>query len=473
MTNDTSHGGRNSSQGRSGPGGRKPSGGRGRKGGPQRGGPQRRGPQRGKGQAKGQGGGRGGRNRNRRRRSRGRRQGGGQSAPPQDQSAATAAPEGPKDAYLGLLERLGNGTGFVRRRHAGYTPSDEDIYVSPKIVARYDLRTGDEICGQAGRPPRPGKSPPLRHLHSVNGCPPEDLGNRRRFDRLSAQHPDRRLRLECGLERRGQPDYTNRIIDLICPMGTGQRSLIVAPAKAGKTMVLQAVAEGISKNHPDCRILILLVDERPEEVTEMEATGLGEVTASSFDHRAQRHVQVAEMTLSRARRLAEMGQDVVLILDSITRLARAYNTVEEGSGRTLTGGIDANSLEKPKRFFGSARCVPESKGGGSLTIIATALVDTGSRMDQVIFEEFKGTGNSELVLDRDLSDRRIFPAIDLNASATRREERLMGDDELLVSQAMRRELSAYPPVEAMQEVLGLMRKTKSNEELVSILRRRI
>ncbi|MDE2879574.1 transcription termination factor Rho [Candidatus Palauibacter soopunensis] len=433
-----------------------------------------------KGRAKGSGG-RGGKGRNRRRRSRGRRNRGGQGSRqqgsrqqrPAQQDAVAEVPEGPKDGYLGLIERLGNGTGFIRRQHAGYTPSDEDIYVSPKIVSRYDLRTGDEICGQAGRPPRPGKSPPLRYLHTVNGHPPDELGRRRQFDRLSAMHPDRRLRLECGLERRGQPDYTNRIIDLICPMGMGQRSLIVAPAKAGKTMVLQAIAEGISKNHPDSRILILLVDERPEEVTEMEATGLGEVTASSFDHRAERHVQVAEITLERARRLAEMGQDVVLILDSITRLARAYNTTEEGSGRTLTGGIDANSLEKPKRFFGSARCVPESKGGGSLTIIATALVDTGSRMDQVIFEEFKGTGNSELVLDRDISDRRIFPAIDLNSSATRREERLVSDDELLVAQAMRRELSTYPPVEAMQEVLGLMRQTDSNEELVSKLRQRI
>ena len=483
LTNNTSSGGRNApdaSGNAHGPraSGSEPSRGgpqRGgpKRGGPKRGGPKRGGPQRGKPQAKGSGGGRGGRNRNRRRRSRRRGPQGGQPPQAQGDQAAAEVSDGPKDAYLGLLERLGNGTGFVRRPHAGYTPSDDDIYVSPKIVARYDLRTGDEICGQVGRPPRPGKSPPLRHLHTVNGYPPGDLGNRRRFDRLSAQHPDRRLSLECGLERRGQPDYTNRIIDLICPMGSGQRSLIVAPAKAGKTMVLQAIAEGISKNHPDCKILILLVDERPEEVTEMEATGLGEVTASSFDHRAERHVQVAEITLERARRLVELGQDVVLILDSITRLARAYNTVEEGSGRTLTGGIDANSLEKPKRFFGSARCVPESKGGGSLTIVATALVDTGSRMDQVIFEEFKGTGNSELVLDRDLSDRRIFPAIDLNSSATRREERLMSDDELLVSQAMRRELSAYPPVEAMQEVLGLMRQTKSNEELVSILRRRI
>ncbi|MDX1578232.1 MAG: transcription termination factor Rho [Gemmatimonadota bacterium] len=381
--------------------------------------------------------------------------------------------QGPKDAYLGVLERLGNGAGFIRRKHAGYTPSDDDIYVSPKIVGRHDLRTGDEICGQAGKPPRANKSPPLRHLHTVNGFPPEQLKGRPRFSRLSAQHPDRQLMLECGLERRGQPDYTNRIIDLICPLGTGQRALIVAPSKAGKTMVLQAIAEGISKNHPDCKILILLVDERPEEVTEMESIGLGEVVASSFDFPADRHVQVAEITLERARRLAEMGQDVVLILDSITRLARAYNTTEEGSGRTLSGGLDANSLEKPKRFFGSARNIAESAGGGSLTIIATALVDTGSRMDQVIFEEFKGTGNSELVLDRDLADRRIYPAIDLNSSATRREELLLEDDALAVSQAMRRELSSYAPVDAMQEVLGLMRQTDSNAELVAKLKKRI
>ena len=279
--------------------------------------------------------------------------------------------------------------------------------------------------------------------------------------------------LDCGLERRGQPDYTNRILDLICPLGGGQRALIVAPSKAGKTMVLQAIAEGISKNHPDCGIFILLVDERPEEVTEMESTGLGEVVASSFDHPAERHVQVAEMTLERACRLAEMGQDVVLILDSITRLARAYNTTEQGSGRTLTGGLDANSLEKPKRFFGSARSIAPSMGGGSLTIIATALIDTGSRMDQVIFEEFKGTGNSELVLTRELADRRIYPAIDLNASATRREELLLDDDTLAVSQAMRRELSDYAPVEAMTEVLGLMRQTESNQELIEKLRKRI
>ncbi len=382
-------------------------------------------------------------------------------------------PERPLDEYLGVLERLGNGAGFIRRRHSSYTPGDDDVYVNPRIVQKYDLRTGDEISGQAGQPPRPGKSPPLQYLHTVNGMPPEQIGERPKFSRLSAQHPDRQLILECGLERRGQPDYTNRIIDLICPLGTGQRALIVAPAKAGKTMVLEAIAEGISKNYPDSRIFILLVDERPEEVTEMEATGLGEVIASSFDYPAERHVQVAEITLERARRQAELGRDVVLILDSITRLARAYNTTEQGSGRTLTGGIDATAMEKPKRFFGSARSIDPSLGGGSLTIIATALVDTGSRMDQVIFEEFKGTGNSELVLSRDLADRRIFPAIDIDASATRREELLLDEETLAVSRAMRRELAGAPPVEAMSEVLGLMRQTKSNAELVAKLARRI
>jgi len=435
----------------------------------------------GQGQPKPKGGGRG---RGRRRRGRGRGRGRGQQSGggqaqaqgggrQQNQPKQQEVLEGPKDANLGYLERLGNGAGFIRRKHAGYTPSDDDIYVSPKLVGRYDLRSGDEICGQAGKPPRPGKSPPLRYLHTVNGIAPDDLGERPQLGHLGAQHPDRRFQLECGLERLGQPDYTNRIIDLICPLGTGQRALIVAPSKAGKTMVLQAIAEGISKNHPESPILILLVDERPEEVTEMESTGLGEVTASSFDHPAERHVQVAEITLERARRLAEMGQDVVLILDSITRLARAYNTTEVGSGRTLTGGLDANSLEKPKRFFGSARNIADSAGGGSLTIIATALIDTGSRMDQVIFEEFKGTGNAELVLTRELADRRIYPAIDLNLSSTRREDLLLDDDTLSVSQAMRRELSSYGAVEAMNEMIGLMKKTESNADLVVKLRKKI
>jgi transcription termination factor Rho len=345
-------------------------------------------------------------------------------------------------------------------------PSDGDIYVSQKIVKRWDLRSGDEIAGLAGKPPGNGKSPPLREVFAVNGLPPEQLGHRRRFQRLEAQHPNEQLFLECGLTRRGQRDYTNRIIDLFCPLGKGQRALIVSPSKAGKTMVLQAIAEGIVRNYPDAKLLILLVDERPEEVTEMEACGYGEVISSSFDHPAQRHVSVAETTLSRARRRAEMGEDVVLVLDSITRLARGYNTVEEGTGRTLSGGLDAGSLEKPKRFFGSARKIDPAQGGGSLTIIATALIDTGSRMDQVIFEEFKGTGNAELVLSREIADRRIYPAIDITASATRREELLLSPEALAVSRAMRRELHGMAPADAMSQLLALMGRHDTNAGLI-------
>ena len=377
------------------------------------------------------------------------------------------------ETSLGVLELLGSGSGFIRRREAGYLPSDDDIYVSQKLIRKYDLRTGDELAGEVGKPPGRDKSPPLRQLMAVNGKPPEDLGRRPDFNRLSAQHPDRQFVLECGLERRGTSDYTNRVIDLFCPLGRGQRMLIVAPAKAGKTMVLQAIAEGIVTNAPDTELLILLVDERPEEVTEMENTGFGEVISSSFDYPAERHVSVAEITLERARRRVESGQDVVLVLDSITRLARAYNTVEEGTGRTLSGGIDAGAMEKPKRFFGSARNIHPNEGGGSLTIIATALVDTGSRMDQVIFEEFKGTGNSELVLSRELAERRIFPAIDLQASATRREELLLSDDVLMLSRAMRRELADEAPVQAMTDVLALMKQTDTNEELVVKLKARL
>ena len=375
-------------------------------------------------------------------------------------------PEASTGSYLGVLQVLGNGAGFIRSARAGYLPSDNDIYVSQKIVGRWNLRSGDEISGVAGKAPSNGKSPPLRQIFAVNGRPPEELGHRRQFQRLTAQHPDEQLILECGLTRRGRPDYTNRVIDLFCPLGKGQRALIVAPAKAGKTMVLQAIAEGIVRNYPEAMLLMLLVDERPEEVTEMEACGFGEVVSSSFDHPAQRHVSVAETTLERARRRAEMGEDVVLVLDSITRLARGYNAVEEGTGRTLSGGLDAGSLDKPKRFLGSARKISAEQGGGSLTIIATALVDTGSRMDQVIFEEFKGTGNSELVLSRELADRRIYPAIDLTASATRREELLLSDDALSVSRAMRRELNNIPPADAMSELLALMQRHATNEELI-------
>jgi transcription termination factor Rho len=370
------------------------------------------------------------------------------------------------EAPLGVLEVLSSGSGFIRRPEDGYVPGNNDIYVGQKLIQKYDLRSGDEITGEVGTAPGRGKSAPLARLVTVNGLPPESLGSRPNFQRLSALHPDEQIILECGLERRGQPDYTNRVIDLLCPFGKGQRAMIVAPAKAGKTMVLQAIAEGVVRNYPDSKLLILLVDERPEEVTEMEQGGFGEVIASSFDHPAERHVNVAEITLERARRRAESGEDVVIILDSITRLARAYNTVEEGTGRTLSGGLDANSLEKPKRFLGSARNISNEEGGGSLTIIATALVETGSRMDDVIFEEFKGTGNSELVLSRELADKRVWPAIDLNASATRREELLLTNDALRVSHLLRRQLADSPPTDAMEKLLAFMKRTKTNEELI-------
>jgi len=353
-----------------------------------------------------------------------------------------------------------------------YTPSKEDIYVGARVIQKFDLRTGDELEGDVGPRPKNGKSPPLRRLVKVNGVPPEELPRRPIFTHLGAQHPDQPLILECGRTIRGQPDPTNRVIDLFCPFGKGQRAMIVAPSKAGKTTVLQSVAEGIVKNHPECHLMILLVDERPEEITEMESCGFGEVVASSFDRPGERHTQVAEMTLARAHRRVEMGQDVVIILDSITRLARAHNTVEEGTGRTLSGGLDASSLEKPKRFLGSARKIDSRQGGGSLTIIATALVDTGSRMDQVIFEEFKGTGNSELVLSRDLADKRIFPAIDLNGSATRREELLLSPDALELSRAMRRKLAGVPPVDAMSEILAVMGRTRSNADLIRMVKER-
>jgi transcription termination factor Rho len=373
---------------------------------------------------------------------------------------------------LGVLEVLPGGSGFIRRSEVSYTPGKDDIYVGARVIQKFDLRTGDELEGDVGTRPKNGKSPPLRRLVRVNGVPPEELPRRPMFVHLGAQHPDEPLVLECGRTIRGQPDPTNRVIDLFCPFGKGQRAMIVAPSKAGKTTVLQSVAEGIVKNHPECHLMILLVEERPEEITEMEACGFGEVIASSFDRPAERHTQVAEITLARAHRRVEMGQDVVVILDSITRLARAHNTVEEGTGRTLSGGLDASSLEKPKRFLGSARKIDARQGGGSLTIIATALVDTGSRMDQVIFEEFKGTGNSELLLSRELADKRIFPAIDLNGSATRREELLLSHDALELSRALRRKLAGAPPADAMSEILAVMARTGSNADLIRMVKER-
>ena len=366
---------------------------------------------------------------------------------------------------LGVLEVGPRGSGFLRRREAGYLSANGDVHVSDKVIRQYGLRTGDEIDGET-RPGGKGRGPTLARVTAINGHPADQLRQRPDFTRLGAVHPNEQLRLECGLMRQGQPDQTNRVIDLLSPLGKGQRALIVAPAKAGKTMVLESIAKGISANYPEALLLILLVDERPEEVFEMEAAGVGEVVASSFDNPAAQHVALAELVLERARRRVEAGEDVVLIVDSLTRLARAYNTVEKGTGRTLSGGLDAQSLEKPKRFLGSARKIDPSQGGGSLTIIATALVDTGSRMDQVIFEEFKGTGNSELVLSRELAERRIFPAIDLVASATRREELLLSPEALAASRSLRQRIAGMSPINAMNDLLGDLRRARTNEELV-------
>ena len=369
---------------------------------------------------------------------------------------------------LGVLEIAGKGSGFLRRREAGYLASQNDVHVAERLIRQFGLRTGDEIDGTV-RHGSKGRGPSLETITSVLGRPPTGLRERPEFSRLGAVHPNEQLLLEAGISAAGQPDFTNRVIDLLCPLGKGQRALIVAPAKAGKTMVLRSIAEGISANYPGADLFILLVDERPEEVFEMESAGVGEVVASSFDNPAQRHVALAELTLERARRRVELGDDVVLIVDSLTRLARAYNTVEKGTGRTLSGGLDAQSLEKPKRFLGSARRIDPGQGGGSLTIIATALVDTGSRMDQVIFEEFKGTGNSELVLSRELAERRVYPAIDLVASATRREELLLSSEALAASRALRGRFAGMTPINAMNDLLTDLRRNKTNAELIRSL----
>jgi transcription termination factor Rho len=369
---------------------------------------------------------------------------------------------------LGVLELTGRGSGFLRRREASYLPSPGDVHVGERLIRSYGLRTGDEIEGSV-RPGGKGKGPSLHTITAIQGKTPDELRHRPEFNRLTAIHPNEQLRLERNGSSGGVSDYTNRVIDLLCPLGKGQRALVVAPAKAGKTMVLQSIAQGVSANYPTADLFILLVDERPEEVFEMESAGVGEVIASSFDNPAQQHVALAELTLERARRRVELGQDAVLIVDSLTRLARAYNTVEKGTGRTLSGGLDAQSLERPKRFLGSARRIDPDQGGGSLTIIATALVDTGSRMDQVIFEEFKGTGNSELVLSRELAERRVFPAIDLVASATRREELLLDGETLAASRVLRQRIAAMTPINAMNDLLTDLKRNRTNAELVRSL----
>ncbi len=365
---------------------------------------------------------------------------------------------------LGVLELDGR-QGSLRRQSMAWDPQRDDVRVDERTVREYGLRSGDELQGEVLAANR-GKPPLLRKLTAVNGRPPEEARRRPDFTRLPAVHPSRVLKLE-GAEAPGRKgDMTGRLIDLIAPLGFGQRALVVAPAKAGKTTVLQTIAAGIAHNHPDAQLFILLVDERPEEVSEMEMAGVGEVISSSFDHPAERHVALAELTVERARRRVEEGRDAVIILDSITRLARAFNTTERGTGRTLSGGLDAQSLETPKRLLGSARQVDPRGGSGSLTIIATALIDTGSKMDQVIFEEFKGTGNSELVLSREMAERRIYPAIDLRASGTRREELLLTPDALEAVRQVRAGFAALAPADVMQRLVNELKRYPTNAEFI-------
>jgi transcription termination factor Rho len=365
----------------------------------------------------------------------------------------------------GVLEILPEGYGFLRSQDWNYLPGPDDIYVSPSQIKRFNLRTGDTVNGQV-RPPKHGERYlALLKVESINLGEPEAAQDRREFDALRPTYPEERLRLE--VEGEGG-SIAMRVVDLIAPIGVGQRGLIVSPPKAGKTTILQQMANSIAKNHPDVHLIVLLIDERPEEVTDMEQHVGAEVISSTFDEPAERHVQVAEIVMEKAKRLVEQGKDVVILLDSITRLARAYNTTMPHSGRILSGGVDANALHKPKRFFGAARNIEE---GGSLTIVATALIDTGSRMDEVIFEEFKGTGNMELVLDREIADVRIFPAIDLNKSSTRKEELLLSDTELNRVYLLRNFLADMPPAEAIEFLLGRMAKTRNNKEFLDAMTR--
>ena len=359
----------------------------------------------------------------------------------------------------GVLEILPEGYGFLRSQDWNYLYGPDDIYVSPSQIKRFDLRTGDTVMGQV-RPPKEGERYlALLKVESINYDDPENAKHRIAFDNLRPRYPESRLVLE-----REDGDVTMRVMDLIAPIGKGQRGLIVSPPKAGKTTILQQIANSISKNHPEVYLIVLLIDERPEEVTDMEEHVDAEVISSTFDEPADRHTQVADMVLEKAKRLVEHGKDVVVLLDSITRLARAFNVTVPHSGKILSGGVDANALHKPKRFFGAARNIDE---GGSLTIIATALIETGSRMDEVIFEEFKGTGNMELILDRHIADKRIFPAIDLNRSSTRKEELLLNDVELNRVYLLRNFLSDMPPAEAIEFLLDRMRRTDTNEEFLA------
>ena len=361
----------------------------------------------------------------------------------------------------GVIEILQDGFGFLRSPESNYLAGPDDIYVSPNQVRRLGLRTGDSVEGEIRAPKEGERYFALIKTRKVNFVAPEEIRHRINFDNLTPLYPDRRLNLE---HDSGKPakDFTTRVIDLVAPIGMGQRALIVAPPKTGKTVMLQSVAHAITENHPEAYLIVLLIDERPEEVTDMARSIKGEVVSSTFDEPATRHVQVAEMVIEKAKRLVEQKRDVIILLDSITRLARAYNTVVPSSGKVLTGGVDANALQRPKRFFGAARNIEE---GGSLTIIATAMIDTGSRMEEVIFEEFKGTGNSEIVLDRKLSEKRVFPTIDVNKSGTRKEELLVGNKaELAKMWVLRRILNPMGTVEAMEFLLDKLKFSKNNHD---------
>ncbi|MBW8365696.1 MAG: transcription termination factor Rho [Rhizobium sp.] len=366
----------------------------------------------------------------------------------------------------GVLEVLPDGFGFLRSPESSYLANTDDIYVSPSQIRRFNLHTGDKIEGEIRTPKDGERYSAMTKLDLINGEPPEASKNKILFENLTPLHPDKPLKLERDIK--AEENITSRVIDIVAPIGKGQRGLLVAPPKSGKTVMLQHIAHAISSNHPEVVLFVLLIDERPEEVTEMSRTVRGEVVASTFDEPASRHVQVAEMVIERAKRLVEHKKDVVILLDSITRLARAYNTVQPASGKVLTGGVDANALQKPKRFFGAARNIEE---GGSLTILATTLVDTGSRMDDVIYEEFKGTGNLEIHLDRKMAEKRQYPAINVNRSGTRREELLMPHDILQKVWVLRKLLYPMDDMEAMEFLLDKIRATKNNNEFFDSMRR--
>lgn len=367
----------------------------------------------------------------------------------------------------GVLERMPDGFGFLRAPESNYLAGPDDLYVSPALIKKYGLKTGDYIEGQIQAPQNESERYfALETIERVNGGDPEKLRHRVSFDDMTPLYPDEMLKMEVVDDKDKGRSLSARVIDLIAPTGKGQRSLIVAPPRTGKTVMLQNIAHSIATNYPDVKLIVLLIDERPEEVTDMQRSVKGEVISSTFDEPAARHIQVAEMVIEKAKRLVEAGQDVIILLDSITRLGRAYNTVVPSSGKVLTGGVDAYALQRPKRFFGAARNI---EGGGSLTIIATALVDTGSKMDEVIFEEFKGTGNSEIILDRKLSDKRVYPAIDITKSGTRKEDLLVGKDTLAKMYVLRRIINPMGTLEAMEFLLDKLRVTKTNADFFAAM----